>query len=219
MQFDSAQGRYPDESARQRRSAHGRRIHRGRRYQRRPEICRDVRAAIDRPPESSDRGALDGEKPQANKNRRQRNPPAPAFILHGLPGAPDFFRDEISRTRTRPASRELPISAAICFQSCRRSTSAPPQWVTDSVGQAPPRSTPKKPTSAPSASWAMAVSGTTGSPAASATRSSIKATACSWWSTTATQPPPVARIFCRPPQAIRFERQNSRSRTRCAASA
>ncbi len=61
---------------------------------------------LNRPPESSYRCASLGRKAASHKNRRQRNSPAPAFILHGLPRAPDFFRPEISRAQTRPPSRE-----------------------------------------------------------------------------------------------------------------
>ena len=45
-------------------------------------------------------------KAASHKNRRQRNSPAPAFILHGLPRAPDFFRPEIGGAQARPPSRQ-----------------------------------------------------------------------------------------------------------------
>ena len=172
---------------------------------------------FNRPPKSPHRGAVHDRKAASHKDRRQRNSPAPALILHRLPGAPDLLRVEISRAQTRPPSRKRRYRLPSLFDPAAVQYWRHHYGLWTRLGGRRRVQYQRKPTSARLASWATVVSGTTGSPAASATRSSIKAIACSWSSTTATQPQPVARIFCRPRQAIRFEGQNSRSRTPCAA--
>ena len=87
---------------------------------------------------------------------------AAAVVLHRVPGAADFYRDEAGGARTGAAPRELRYRLPSCSRFCRRSTSARPPWATASVGRARRHSRPRNPASAPSASWATADSGITG---------------------------------------------------------
>ena len=87
--------------------ADGRRIHSRHRPSRRTEICRALLARDDRSREAAGGSKAGGAGERSATSRRRPSTRAAAIVLHGMPGATNFYCHEAGRARAGPAPHEL----------------------------------------------------------------------------------------------------------------